>query len=255
MADEWYYAQQGRQVGPVNTAYLSQLAASGQLQPTDLVWKEGMANWAPARAAAGHLFPEPAAVRSPLTAAEGYGLREAEPLAEPPTVYRRPQPDEGYYEVPRRRRAASGGNQVLAGIGITVALVLVIGAVILVIVLLQPGNPRSFNLSPNEKYTCNVEFKAGQKAQIWVTSDHDSDVDLFVYNSANQRVAFDDGPSKDCYVEFVPARTETFKIEVWNRILDPRMMQPHRNRSNRCTLKFQPLRWRAGRRWWAGGCR
>jgi hypothetical protein len=239
MADEWYYAQQGRQAGPVNMDYLSQLAASGQLQPTDLVWKEGMANWAPARTAAGHLFPAPAPI--PLAAAEPYGLRDAEPLAEPPTGYRRPQPDQGYYEVPRRhRRAPSGGKNALAAIGITVALLLVIGAVILVIVMLQPGNPRSFNLSSNEKYTCNVEFKAGQKAQIWVTSDHDSDVDLFVYNSANQRVVFDDGPSKDCYVEFVPARTETFKIEVWNRILAPQLMQQHRNRSNRCTLKWTP---------------
>ena len=45
MAEQWYYAKGGQQLGPVNAEGLKQLAAAGQLQPSDLVWREGMAAW------------------------------------------------------------------------------------------------------------------------------------------------------------------------------------------------------------------
>jgi hypothetical protein len=45
MADQWYYAQQGQRQGPVAEEQLKQLASSGQLKPTDKVWKQGMAAW------------------------------------------------------------------------------------------------------------------------------------------------------------------------------------------------------------------
>jgi hypothetical protein len=44
----WYYAKDEQQQGPVTPAQLKSLANSGKLLPTDLVWKEGMADWAPA---------------------------------------------------------------------------------------------------------------------------------------------------------------------------------------------------------------
>jgi hypothetical protein len=48
MNDEWYYSENGQQRGPVGAQELRRLAASGQLQPTDQVWREGMATWQPA---------------------------------------------------------------------------------------------------------------------------------------------------------------------------------------------------------------
>ena len=47
MADEsnWYYAREGQQQGPVPLDYLKHWLASGQLQPTELVWREGMSEW------------------------------------------------------------------------------------------------------------------------------------------------------------------------------------------------------------------
>jgi len=42
---EWYYATGDKQQGPVSSAELKQLAASGQLVPDDLVWREGMSEW------------------------------------------------------------------------------------------------------------------------------------------------------------------------------------------------------------------
>jgi uncharacterized RDD family membrane protein YckC len=47
-ADRWYYSQQGQQKGPLPEVQLRQLVASGQIGPTDLVWKPGMTGWVPA---------------------------------------------------------------------------------------------------------------------------------------------------------------------------------------------------------------
>ena len=56
MADEMYYKHGGRQHGPVTGAELKELAAAGKLLPDDLIWKEGMEKWVPARSVKG-LFP------------------------------------------------------------------------------------------------------------------------------------------------------------------------------------------------------
>ena len=53
---QWYFSKNNQQQGPVSAEQLKQLAASGQLQPTDMVWKEGMGQWAEARKLKG-LFP------------------------------------------------------------------------------------------------------------------------------------------------------------------------------------------------------
>lgn len=53
---EWYYAIDGQQHGPVSNRELHDLAGSGGLQPTDLVWQDGFADWKPASEVAG-LFP------------------------------------------------------------------------------------------------------------------------------------------------------------------------------------------------------
>jgi PPM family protein phosphatase len=41
MADSWYYTHAGSSQGPVSHEQLKQLAAAGNLAPTDLVWPEG----------------------------------------------------------------------------------------------------------------------------------------------------------------------------------------------------------------------
>ena len=48
MAAEWYYSKDGQQHGPVSASVLKNLAKTGNLLPTDLIWKEGMAEWKPA---------------------------------------------------------------------------------------------------------------------------------------------------------------------------------------------------------------
>jgi hypothetical protein len=42
---QWYYAHDQQQLGPVSWEKLRQLASSGGLDKTDLVWREGMPQW------------------------------------------------------------------------------------------------------------------------------------------------------------------------------------------------------------------
>jgi uncharacterized RDD family membrane protein YckC len=70
---KWYYADSGRQVGPVEEAQLDDLLRSGAVRDDTLVWREGMASWQPhstARAAAKPV-PIPAAA-VPLSAETRY---------------------------------------------------------------------------------------------------------------------------------------------------------------------------------------
>ena len=66
MAD-WYYARDGRHQGPITAAQLRQMAQAGELQPDDLVFKEGGTNWVPASTVQG-LFPAGGAAVRPAPA-------------------------------------------------------------------------------------------------------------------------------------------------------------------------------------------
>jgi len=54
--DEWFYSKGDQKLGPVPTAELKEMAGDGRLAPTDLIWREGMADWTPA-GKAQNLFP------------------------------------------------------------------------------------------------------------------------------------------------------------------------------------------------------
>jgi hypothetical protein len=84
MSDEYYYSQAGQRCGPVPGEQLKQLAASGQLQPTDLIWREGMAGWVAAAKVKG-LFPAPPEanrVAEQPTAAATASQQPSEPIAD-----------------------------------------------------------------------------------------------------------------------------------------------------------------------------
>ena len=57
MAEQWYYSQNGQQLGPVSGEELRRMASTGELQPTDQIWKEGMSKWATASKLKGLAFP------------------------------------------------------------------------------------------------------------------------------------------------------------------------------------------------------
>lgn len=56
---KWYYADAGRQVGPVEDAQLDELVRSGAVRDDTLIWREGMANWQPHSAVRGPAKPIP----------------------------------------------------------------------------------------------------------------------------------------------------------------------------------------------------
>jgi hypothetical protein len=77
MAQEWYYTDGGRTVGPLTTQQLKAAAADGTIRPTDLVWAGGTTNRVPAGKVKGLRF-------GPLPADT--------PAAPPPVPARRAKP-------------------------------------------------------------------------------------------------------------------------------------------------------------------
>jgi len=45
---QWYYSKNGTQLGPISTEDIQAKLASGEIASSDLVWKDGMADWLPA---------------------------------------------------------------------------------------------------------------------------------------------------------------------------------------------------------------
>lgn len=93
---QWFYTRGGQQAGPVSLDQLRQMAASGQITPADLVWREGMANWQPM-----NTLPEfggaPAAPATPASPAAPYGQPYGAPGAPygAPMQYQ-PTPQQSY---------------------------------------------------------------------------------------------------------------------------------------------------------------
>ena len=84
MAEVWYYQRGDQRVGPVSSQKLKRLASVGDLQPTDLLWKEGM----PQPLAASHakgLFSSTVHWETtiPPTDSHGYDLPPPPPDATP----------------------------------------------------------------------------------------------------------------------------------------------------------------------------
>jgi hypothetical protein len=55
---DWFYADGDNRLGPVTEDELKRLVAEGRLRPSDLVWRDGMADWVEARTVPA-LFPAP----------------------------------------------------------------------------------------------------------------------------------------------------------------------------------------------------
>jgi uncharacterized RDD family membrane protein YckC len=56
---KWYYADAGRQVGPVDEAQLDELLRNGAVRDDTLIWREGMATWQTHSAVRGPAKPVP----------------------------------------------------------------------------------------------------------------------------------------------------------------------------------------------------
>ncbi len=65
--------------------------------------------------------------------------------------------------------------------------------------------------------TYNISFVAKELAEILVSGDGDTDLDLYVYDSNGNLIAQDTDYSDDCYVRWVPAWTGRYIVKVVNR--------------------------------------
>lgn len=62
-----------------------------------------------------------------------------------------------------------------------------------------------------------ASFVANQLAEILVSGDGDTDLDLYVYDSNGNLIAKDTDYSDDCYVRWVPAWTGRYTVRIVNR--------------------------------------
>jgi len=68
---EWYYSLNNERLGPVHFSKLQSLAESGQLGQSNLVWRDGFADWQPATSVDGLFAPSkslPAFIQEPKQA-------------------------------------------------------------------------------------------------------------------------------------------------------------------------------------------
>jgi hypothetical protein len=254
MVAEWYYAEHGQHKGPVTFDELQALAAQGRLRPSDLVWQVGWPNWVPAGNQAG-LFGAiaPAAAHPRAEAAPAWSVASADPFG-----YQRP--------VSGPPPRASRGPQLLATLGIGVFVLLLATGIGVVVAMVtnasdkpqaaaKPSPERTWKLATGTHQSWTLPFNEGDDVIMRVTSDYDSDVDLFVFTDEQKMnklltsgniernvgycIAYDNGLSKDCYVRFVAPRTGTYYVVVANR---NSFDEPHRNRFNSGKLTFHPVR-------------
>ena len=88
---QWYYTQNGQQQGPVTARFLKEKALSGELLPTDHLWKEGLKDWVAASALPGLKFPTTAASQTVQTSQP-----TTQPVAATPVVATPVETDEPF---------------------------------------------------------------------------------------------------------------------------------------------------------------
>jgi hypothetical protein len=134
MTDEWYYAHNGQQLGPVTITALRGLLANGQVKSSDLVWRDGMSNWT----AAGETRELFAA--TPASAAYGTATparQETAPVR--PARREEEEPRDRWDERrPTRRRAAPQGMSTGAKVAIFggIAAFLLLGLMLVVVIII-----------------------------------------------------------------------------------------------------------------------
>lgn len=69
----------------------------------------------------------------------------------------------------------------------------------------------------NSYMNYTASFVANQLAEVLVSGDGDTDLDLYVYDSNGNLIASDTDYSDDCYVRWVPAWTGRYIVRIVNR--------------------------------------
>lgn len=62
-----------------------------------------------------------------------------------------------------------------------------------------------------------VSFRAGERAEIAVVGDGDTDLDLYIYDENGNLITYDNDYTDRCYCIFTPRWTGSFTIKIVNR--------------------------------------
>jgi hypothetical protein len=159
MAEEWYYTNNGQQMGPVSAAALRQLVEAGNLKATDLVWKEGMSQWAPASTTRG-LF----AVQVQAAPLPAQPVPAPAPAPAPQPIRRSRDYDDDDYPRERRSRPARRGGMstgvklvLVGGLFFVFFCVLLVSVVVAMFIFGTSNRTRkvAFNPPPNPQPIVN----------------------------------------------------------------------------------------------------
>jgi len=233
---EWYYALGNQQKGPVSLDVLRQLAASGKLQRTDMVWREGMVEWKKASQVDG-IFSraEAAPVRRRPQADNEEPLRRRSQAVEVVDDDDGDRDDDRPRRRKKRRKERSPGA--MAGIigGSIGGGILVLIVVIVLLVrsgrnaegdngrpaALQGGNTYTVTLRPHQDNLRTFTFQQGKRVEVLVRTPagwlRNPDVDLFIRRVGDPGFELaDEDISKDAYLEFIVPATDQYMIEVMN---------------------------------------
>lgn len=69
----------------------------------------------------------------------------------------------------------------------------------------------------NSYNTYYCDFRGGEFACVAVTGDHDTDLDLYIYDQNMNLIAYDEDYTDNCLVTFTPSWTGRFYMKVVNR--------------------------------------
>ena len=94
---QWYYSKNGSQIGPIDQNELLTKISSGEMLQSDLVWREGMADWLPVSKVNELIMTTQSRPAIPSVANVGNGMRT--PYAPPATQMQVPAP-QGGAEIP-----------------------------------------------------------------------------------------------------------------------------------------------------------
>ena len=76
---------------------------------------------------------------------------------------------------------------------------------------------KSARVAANSTVAYALDIAGGEVMTIAVYGDGDTDLDLYVYNEIGDLRAYDDDPSGDCLVMFLPLFSQKIRIEIKNR--------------------------------------
>lgn len=234
MAELWYFTCEGKQMEPVTSAELKQLAVTGFLRPTDMVWKEGMAQWVKAGGIKG-LFPpgtptSPNAIRAksdtvPMPMPTRPRNDAVDDDDDRPRRRRRDVDEEDEEdERPRRkrRREKAGMSGLMLGLiigGCVLAGMIVVGGILFAV--LRGGRSGTiatytFDIGPSQFHSRTFHFQTGTLYEFKVNSDKNTDVDLAIENPPNARVAHDISIGPNSYLQWSPTVSGQFHVKVLN---------------------------------------